>query len=120
MADTARRYREALRTGDLETAVELLAPDVELALPRGTLRGREDVRAYLEEQTALDHLDVEVHAAELEPTDGSQVGTTTVGTTTTQVWRWRDGGEVAYSRRSRAEYTVRDGRIVRVEVTHLP
>ena len=115
MADTARRYREALRTGDLETAVELLAPDVELALPRGTLRGRDDVRAYLEEQATLDHLDVEVHAAELEPTDGSRVGTTT-----TQVWRWRDGGEVAYSRRSRAEYTVRDGRIVRVQVTHLP
>jgi ketosteroid isomerase-like protein len=115
VADTARRYREALRTGDLETAVELLAPDVELALPRGTLRGREHVCAYLQEQTTLDHLDVEVHAAELEETNGSSVGATT-----TQVWRWRDGGEVAYSRRSRAEYTVRDGRIVRVEVTNLP
>jgi ketosteroid isomerase-like protein len=114
VADTARRYREALRTGDLETAVGLLHPDVELVLPRGTVTGVEEVRAYLAAQAPLEHIDVETHAGEVEPVDADQVRASTA-----QRWRWRESGDVAYERQSEARYTVRDGRIARVEVRHV-
>jgi ketosteroid isomerase-like protein len=115
VADTARRYREALRSGDIETAVSLLDPDVELVLPRGTLSGADRVRAFLESNAPLENLDVEIHLGELHRVNGSSVRSLN-----TQVWRWRESGDVAYERRSQAEYTVRDGRIARLEVTIVP
>jgi ketosteroid isomerase-like protein len=111
VADTARRYREALLAGDLETAVGLLHPDVVLVLPRGTLVGVDDVRAFLAGQSPLENLDVETHAGELQPVNCARVRSVN-----TQVWRWRESGDVAYERRSEAEYTVRDGKIARLEV----
>lgn len=111
VADTARRYREALLAGDLETALGLLDPRVELVLPRGTVRGIEDVRASLVAAAPLENLDVETSPGELERVNGSRVRSSLL-----QTWRWHHNGEVAYTRRSEAEYTVRAGRIVRVEV----
>lgn len=115
VADTARRYREALLAGDLETAVALLDSDVELVLPRGTLRGIDDARASLLASAPLDSLDVETSPGEVVAVNGSRARSSFV-----QTWRWRDSGRIAYTRRSEAEYTVRDGRIVRVEVRIVP
>ena len=80
-ADTARRYREALRAGDIGNAVGLLDEDVELVLPRGSYTGRQHVCDYLARQVPLDHLEVESVDSHVEGHDGRAVATTT------QVWR---------------------------------
>jgi hypothetical protein len=36
------------------------------------------------------------------------------------VRRWRESGEVAYEKRARLEYTLRDGKIVRYEARFQP
>ena len=112
-ADTTRRYREALRTGQFGNAVGLLDEDVELVTPRRRYAGRRQVGDYLAAQAPLDHLEVESLDEHVEGHDGHAVATTT------QVWRWREGGAEAYRRRSRATFTVRSGRILRIEVEHL-
>ena len=112
-ADTTRRYREALRAGEIENAVGLLDEEVELVLPRAHYAGRRQVCDYLVRQVPLDHLEVESVDEHVEGLDGHAVATTT------QVWRWREDGAEAYRRRSRATFTVRDGRILRIHVEHV-
>jgi hypothetical protein len=57
-----------------------------------------------------ENLDVEFDPGELE-----DLGDGHVSAVNTQVYRWKETGELAFERRARIEYTIRDGRIVRYE-----
>ena len=83
-----------------------------MVLPRGHYAGRRQVRDYLVRQAALDHLEVESVDETSRGTDGTRAAATT------QVWRWRrSGGGVPPPLERR--FTVREGRIPRIQVEHV-
>jgi uncharacterized protein (TIGR02246 family) len=102
-----------LDTDDPEARAALLAPDVEWVVVSGkTLRGIDEVRNYYAGSGSggPENLDVEFAPGDLE-----DLGDGRVSAVNHQVYRWKETGELAYERRARIEYTVRDGKIVRYE-----
>ena len=61
-----------------------------------------------------ENLDVEFDPGELEAGGGGRVSAVNH-----QIFRWKESGELAYERRVRIDYTIRDGRIVKYEATFL-
>jgi ketosteroid isomerase-like protein len=109
--EIVRRWREVLVDDDTEAAAPLLAPDVEWVVVSGeSLRGIDEVRKYYAGSGSGGHLDVEFDPGELE-----DLGDGHVSALNHQVCRWKETGELAYERRARIEYTIREGRIVRYE-----
>jgi ketosteroid isomerase-like protein len=115
--EVVRRFRAALRDDDRETAAALLAPDVEWVVSKKrTLHGVDEVaNFYLGKSSGgPENLDVEFDPGELEDGGGGRVSAVNH-----QIFRWKESGELAYERRARIDYTIRDGRIVRYEATLL-
>jgi ketosteroid isomerase-like protein len=108
--DVARAYFEALAVKDFRTARSLLDPDVEIVPPSGRAYG---LRKLVESWNGpgFDHLEVSLEDRNVEPDGGGAV------VHATQVYRWKEDGEVAYERKQAARYEVRDGRIVRIVTT---
>jgi hypothetical protein len=82
------------------------------------VRGRDAVLAILERQVAnseKEHLDVEFDPGELEDRGHGRIS----ALNNHQVFRWKETGEIAYERRARIDYTVRNGTITRYEATIL-
>ena len=106
----ARRYSDAVKAGDFETAVALLDDGLEVVPPSGRPFGKvELVSAF--GSPGFDHLEVSVEDRVFEADgDGAAV------MHGTQVFRWKQGGDVAYRRPLRTRYLVREGRIVRLEM----
>jgi uncharacterized protein (TIGR02246 family) len=111
--EIVRRWREVLVDDDTEAAAALLAPDLEWVVVSGeSLRGIDEVRKYYAGSGSggPENLDVEFDPGELE-----DLGDGHVSAVNHQLYRWKQTGELAYERRARIEYTIRDGRIVRYE-----
>jgi len=115
------------RASDFEPgAVEdVLAEDVEWVVPKGeeivTLRGIEAVLEWYRGGAATDDaagdragaedLDVSEERGELE-----DLGDGRVGSLNRLIYTSKESGQVAYVKRGRLVYTVRDGKIVRYEL----
>jgi hypothetical protein len=61
-----------------------------------------------------ENLDVSEERGELE-----ELGEGRVGALNTLTYRWKESGEIAYVRKGRLLYTIRNGKIVRYEVENL-
>jgi ketosteroid isomerase-like protein len=108
--DVARRYSDAVKAGDYETAASLLDDEVEVIPPSGRPYGKSAITSAWE-GPGFDHLDVTLEDRVFEPDgDGSVV------MHGTQVFRWRQGGDVAYTRALTTRYVVRGERILRIEM----
>jgi ketosteroid isomerase-like protein len=113
--EIAGRFRAALetavRTGDHEGVLELLAPDVEWVTPQRTLRGIEEVRTWRVWGSSGESFDFEFGEGEwVDHGDGR------VACDVHQVYRVKETGDFAYERERRVELTIRDGLISRYEV----
>jgi hypothetical protein len=108
--EVARRYSDAVKAGDYETAVSLLDDELEIVPPSGRPYGKTEL-ASAWGSPGFDHLDVSLEDRVFEPDgDGAAV------MHGTQVFRWKQGGGVAYTRALTTRYVVRDGRILRMEL----
>ena len=106
--EIARSYLEALSAQDYDVAYSLLDPDVEVVSARRTTRGADAVRARWRKA------DYEQLVPEVDRREFTQ-GNGLVRATTLMTWRWRENGEVAYRTRVEGDFTVRDGKIQRIE-----
>jgi ketosteroid isomerase-like protein len=113
--ELAGRFRAALetavRTGEHEQVLELVAPDVEWVTPQRTLHGVDDLRAW-----RLWGSSAEVFDFEFGQGDWVDHGDGRVACDVKQVYRLKETGEVAYERRRSVELTVRDGKVSRYEL----
>ena len=107
--EVARRYTDAVSARDYETAAALLDDGVEVVPPSGRAYGKREI-ASAWEGPGFDHLEVSLEDRAFEP-DGDCVAVMRG----TQVFRWREGGAVAYTRALTTRFHVRDGRILRME-----
>jgi ketosteroid isomerase-like protein len=111
----AGRFRAALetavRTGDREAVLELLAPDIEWVTPQRTLRGIDEIGTWRIWGSSGESFDFEFGEGEwVDHGDGR------VTCDVHQVYRVRESGDFAYERERRIELTIRDGMISRYEV----
>jgi ketosteroid isomerase-like protein len=105
------RLEQAVRTGEREGVLELLAPDVEWVTPQRTLSGIDEVRTWRIWGSSGESFDFEFGEGEwVDHGDGR------VTCDVRQVYRVRDTGDFAYERRRRIELTIHDGLISRYEV----
>jgi len=113
--EVAKRYLEALHDDDLDTAYALLDPEVEAVSLQGNVRGPDVLRAPWS-SAEYDHLEASIDRREYDERNGL------VHATTHMTWRWKEGGEVAYTTRLRNGLLVREGRIARIatSVEHTP
>jgi len=108
-------YREASDRGDLEATLSFFAHDVEWIRPGRTIHGIDALREAWSRpgsDSGPENLDVELAKGELEDHGGGHVSTWNH-----QIFRWKESGELAYERRATIDYTIRDGKITRYEVT---
>jgi hypothetical protein len=102
-----------VKAEDWDTAAALLDEDVEVVPPSGRPYGkREIVSAW--NGPGFDHLEVTLEDRDFAGTDSGAV------MRAKQVFHWREGGDVAYTRDLTTRYSVRDGRIVRIEMEVAP
>jgi ketosteroid isomerase-like protein len=104
----ARQFVEAVLAHDLESAEELLDPDVETVTPRGTLRGLAACRQVLQKASGDQQFAMEQVAPEFEDIEGDVIARTH------EIARWRETGEVAYERDFALRLTLDNERIVRI------
>jgi SnoaL-like domain len=106
----ARQFVEAVTAHDLDTAEELLDPDVETVTPRGTLRGIAACRQVLQKASGDEQFGIEQAEPEFEDIEGDVIARTH------EIARWRETGEVAYERDFALRLTLADERVVRIVV----
>ena len=99
-----------MKAGDYETAASLLDDELEVVPPSGRAYGKAEITSAWG-SPGFDHLDVTLEDRVFEP-DGDACAVMHG----TQVFHWKEGGEVAYTRRLTTRYRVRDGRILRMEM----
>lgn len=110
MLDLARAYAEAMEVKDLDALDALLAEDVSIVTPKGTLlEGIEAVKRYYS-GPGFDHLLVTTEDHDFEERSGG------VRHLARQVYRWKESGEEAYWRPLETIFELRDGRIARIEM----
>jgi ketosteroid isomerase-like protein len=107
--EIARRYSDAVRAGDFDTARNLLHDELEVVPPSGRPYGKAQIVSAWN-SPGFDHLEVTLEDREFEPADEGAV------MRAKQVFHWKEGGDVAYTRPLTTRYRVRDGRIVRIEM----
>jgi ketosteroid isomerase-like protein len=113
--DVARHFLEALAaaaaTGDRQALEPFLAPDVEWVTPKRDLAGIEEVHEQLTWLAPPDNLTVEFDEPKLtEMAEGHIVSDVR------EVYRTKDGGDLAYVRERRIDLRIRDGKITRYEM----
>ena len=108
--EVARRYSDAVKVRDYDTAAALLDDELEVIPPSGRPYGKSAITSAWE-GPGFDHLDVTLEDRVFEPDgDGAVV------MHGTQVFRWKGGGDVAYTRALTTRYVVRDDLILRIEM----
>jgi ketosteroid isomerase-like protein len=108
--DVARRYSDAVKAGDYETAASLLDEELEVLPPSGRAYGKTEIVSAWG-SPGFDHLEVTLEDRVFESGgDGTAV------MHGTQVFHWKEGGDVAYTRKLTTRYAVQDGRILRMEM----
>jgi ketosteroid isomerase-like protein len=113
--EAAKRFRAALekavRTGNRDAVLELVAPDVEWITPQRTLRGIDELKTWRVWGSSAQTFDFEFSEGEwLDLGDGRVV------CDLRQVYRMKKSGDFAYERERQVEVTIRDGKISRYEL----
>jgi hypothetical protein len=113
--DIAQQFRSAveaaLRTGDFEPVVALLASDVECVLPQHTLQG---VDALVEELTRVrpsERFEVDFENGDWTPARGGRLSCQIRALYLSKV-----SDDLSYSRDRSFELTIRDGKVSRFEM----
>ena len=106
-ADLARRFVDALNAENSEEAAALLAEDVEVVFPQGTVRGRDEWKSR--RSGGDEHLQEHVRASDYQEIAG---GVDLVGH---YVVVWTESGEVAREQPVRIRFELADGLISRLE-----
>jgi len=112
-----RRYRQALASGDYEAAVDLLHEDLSFYPPKkGLVFGRNDLRRlWLEADDEYEHLTSEVELAEVEELPDGRCFSTT-----REIMRWRETGDVAATIDRGAIWRLDRGKIVEIRIFESP
>lgn len=106
----ARAFTEAVNLREHERAAQLLAEDVVVVMPGGTLQGRDAWLESRRRQGPPEHLAESVEADELSETaSGAEL-------TGRLVQRWVESGDVANELPVRISYAVAGGAITRIEL----
>jgi hypothetical protein len=117
--ELASQFRTALetavRTGDPEPVLELVAADVEWITPQRTLRGSHELRSSLVTGSSAEGL-AEAFDFEFAEDEWVDHGDGRVACDVKQVYRMKDTGEFAYERIRRVELTIHDRKISRYEL----
>ena len=108
--DRARRFIEAVREHDFETAEIFLDPEVETVTPRTTFSGIAACRRVLEKAGGDEQFTMEQTGSELEEIDGDVVSRTH------EIARWRETGDLAYEREVAVRLTFEREKIIRLVV----
>ena len=113
--DIANQFRTALetavRTGDREAVLGLLAPDVEWVTPESTLHGVDDLRTWRRWGQSAEAFDFE-----FEEGEWADHGNGRFTCDVKQIYRLKETGDFAYEHQRRVEVTIRDGKISRYEL----
>ena len=107
--EVARRFADALDSGDSAAAAMLLAEDAELAFPGATLRGRATWLEARAGQAPTEHLTESVEDATFVESDRR------VEMKARLVQRWVESGEIAHEQPVLVVFEVADGLICRLE-----
>jgi len=114
--EIAERFRLALeaaiRTNDREVVYTLLAPDVEWVTPKRTLHGIDEMRREWTWGSSPESFDYE-----FEEDDWVDDGDGRFACDVREIYRLKETGDFAYSRRRRIELRIHEGKITRYEVT---
>lgn len=113
--DTAQQFQsaaeDAMRTGDFEAVVELLAPDVECVTPQHSLQGVEALTEELSRARPAETLEIEFDDVEWKP-----LGSGRYSCEMRLHFRSKATGEVSYSRDRSFELTISGGKVSRYEM----
>jgi ketosteroid isomerase-like protein len=113
--ELAGRFRTALetavRTGEGEAVLELVAPEVEWITPQRTLHGADELRTWRLWASSAQAFDFEFEEGEWR-----DHGDGRVSCEVKQVYRVKETGDFAYERQRRVELTILDGKISRYEL----
>jgi hypothetical protein len=113
--EVAARFLSALgaavKSGNREPVVPLVAQDVEWVTPERTFHGIDDVQEHLIWGFPPEHLDVELEIGQVV-----DLGEGHVQSEILQIYRWKQTGEFAHQRQRRIDLTIRDGIISRYEM----
>ena len=113
--DTAQQFQsaaeDALRTGDFEPLVALLAPDVECVTPQHSLQGAEAMIEELSRARPPETLELEFEQAEWKPLGNGRYSCELRG-----LFRSKATGDVSYSRDRSFELTITEGMVSRYEM----
>jgi hypothetical protein len=109
--EVARRYSDAVKARDWDTAASLLDADVVIVPPSGRAYGLRELRAAWG-SPGFDHLEVALEDRVFAP-----VGLSAALMRANQVFRWKEDGSVAYTRELQTRYEIGDGVIRRIEIT---
>jgi len=112
--EVAEQFRLALeaavRTNDREPVYTLLAPDVEWVTPKRTLQGIDEMRREWTWGSS------ESFDYEFEEGDWVDDGDGCLACNVREIYRMKETGDFAYSRRRRIRLTIHAGRISRYEM----
>ena len=108
-----RRYRLALANADYETAFELLHPNLSFYPPKqGLVFGRDDLRGFWSQpEEEYEHLTSEVELGRIQDFAYGRCFSTT-----REIMRWRETGEVAATIERAAVWTLDEDKIVAIRV----
>jgi hypothetical protein len=106
----ARVYADALDRGDDAAAAALMSDEIEIVFGARSIRGRESWLAGRSQRESPAHLDERLENPEFVETPS---GVTIRGTL---VQRWAETGEIANEQALRAELTIENGLITRLEM----
>jgi hypothetical protein len=113
--EVAARFLSALgaavKSGNREPVVPLVAQDVEWVTPERTFHGIDDVQEHLIWGFPPEHLDVELEIGQVV-----DLGEGHVQSEILQIYRWKQTGEFAHQRQRRIDLAIRDGIISRYEM----
>jgi ketosteroid isomerase-like protein len=114
--EVAERFRVALeaavRTGERDAVLALLAPDVEWVTPQRTLHGITDIQENWNWGSSPESFDYA-----FEEGEWTDDGEGRLVCEVRQVYRVRETGDFAYKRMRRVRLTVHDGKIGRYEIS---
>jgi ketosteroid isomerase-like protein len=114
--EVAERFRVALeaavRTGERDAVLALLAPDVEWVTPQRTLHGITDIQENWNWGSSPESFDYA-----FEEGEWTDDGEGRLVCEVRQVYRVRETGDFAYERMRRVRLTVHDGKIGRYEIS---
>src|SRR6478736_824958 len=114
--EVAERFRVALeaavRTGERDAVLALLAPDVEWVTPQRTLHGITDIQENWNWGSPPESFDYA-----FEEGEWTDDGEGRLVCEVRQVYRVRETGDFAYERMRRVRLTVHDGKIGRYEIS---